>query len=104
MSEEDLRRFVDDLVSSRIFTDRHVRNPSDIPMVFLPLAFGALSGWSDTGLKGIGVIWEYFDKAGPTSINGYPVFFSMHLMNAADWAVVSEAARRESERRKSIEL
>lgn len=105
MSEDDLRAFVDDLVSGHIFTSAHLNSQPDlVPMVFLPIALGALSKWSATGLNNLGVVWERMDKAGPTSINGYPTFFSMHLMHREDWVIAAAAANREHERRKAIEL
>ena len=32
----------------------------------------------------IDVFYEYMSEAGPTSINGYPVFYSCRMMNRAD--------------------
>ena len=104
MSDEELRAFVDDFVSGWVFTDRHVRDPNVLASVFMPLVFGALADWSDTGRNRIGLIWEYMSKAGPMCVNGYPTFFSMRLMNVEDWAIVQKAAQREFERRKNIEL
>jgi len=107
MSKEELRQFVDDLVSDRIFTSSHIR-PNErqdmVATVFMPVALGAFANWSDTGMANIGVLWEYTSKAGPRCINGYPIFFSMHMVHKDDWAVAVEAAQRERERRKNIEL
>lgn len=104
MSEENLKKFVDDLVSGRIFTSAQINDADMIGMVFMPLVLGALRGWSDTGLANIGVVWEYLDRAGPMSVNGYPAFFSMRLIHIDDWKIAVEAARKEAERRKNIEL
>lgn len=103
MSDDELRKFVDDLVSGRVFTHHQVLQESMIPMVFMPIALGALK-WSDTGFANIGAIWEYMDQAGPRSINGYPMFTSLRLMNANDWETARVAAEREIERRRKIEL
>lgn len=104
LQPDELRKFVDDFVSGRVFTSAHLRESDDIAMVFMPLALGALAGWSDTGLKQIGVLWEYLDKAGPMVINGLPCFFSFRILNADDWATARAAILREQERRKNIEL
>lgn len=104
MNDDDLRQFVYDLMVGRIFTHRQIREESMIGVVFMPLMFGALSGWSDTGLSNIGAIWEYVEKAGPRSINGYPIFHSLRLINVHDWEIALQAMRKESERQKDIEL
>lgn len=104
MPPDELRQFVDDFVSNRIFTSAHLRENDDIAMVFMPVALGAFSGWSDTGLERIGVLWEYLSQAGPMAINGLPCFFSFHVLNADDWKIAREAILREQERRKNIEL
>lgn len=57
-----------------------------------------------TWLRDLGVVWEYYDKAGPRGINGYPCFFSCHLMHREDWERARRAADKEHERRKQIDL
>ena len=70
LPEEDLKRFVDDFLSDRIFTDKHL-HPGEmqqmLPMVFMPLALGALSQYHKDSLQQIGCIWEDMSKAGPRS-------------------------------------
>lgn len=48
----------------------------------------------------VGTIWEYYNKAGARSINGYPCFFSLHVMCKKDWEKAIKAIRRELERRR----
>lgn len=54
--------------------------------------------------RDIGLIYEYLDKAGPRSINGYPIFFSMRIMHRDDWARAARAIEREQKRMQEIEL
>jgi hypothetical protein len=54
--------------------------------------------------QNLGVIWEWMAKAGPRSINGYPIFFSCRLMHRDDWTRAEKAILREQTRRESIEL
>lgn len=102
MSEEDLRKFVLDFIAGQIFSDRHVRSPNDMGMVFMPLLLGALSGYEVSSLEQIGLIYEYVGQAGPSSINGMPCFFSFRMMHRDDWARASAAIDREQERQKTL--
>lgn len=105
MSEEDLKKFVLDFLAGQIFTDKHI-NPNSsqdvVGMVFMPLVMGAFAEYSPDSLRQIGCIWEYNSQAGPRSINGYPVFFSMHFMHVDDWARCATVIRNEEERQKNI--
>ena len=55
-------------------------------------------------LKQIGCIYEFVDKAGPRSINGYPIFFSFRMIHTDDWARAAAAIEREEKRREKIEV
>lgn len=35
-------------------------------------------------INNIGLVYEYYNQAGPMSVNGYPTFFSMCLLNKQD--------------------
>lgn len=83
-TEEELNQIARDLAGNRIFTSRHLSEPNLLGSVFLPLGLGALKDASEDELKNIGMVYEYLDKAGPRSINGYPMFFSCHLLSVAD--------------------
>jgi hypothetical protein len=106
LSDDELRKFVDDFVSNRIFTTAHLRDHEAgmITMIFMPLGFGCFSKVQPDSLKQIGVIYEYNDKAGPRSINGMPMFFSFHMLHIDDWERAKAAIIKEQERRKNIEL
>jgi hypothetical protein len=52
----------------------------------------------------IGIIYEYYDKAGPRSCNGMPMFMSFSILNADDWKRVWEAYSREAKRREEIQV
>lgn len=53
-------------------------------------------------LSQIGVLWEWMDKAGPSSINGQPIFFSMRIMHIKDWKKCWKAIEKETQRRKEM--
>lgn len=54
--------------------------------------------------RDLGIIWERIDRAGPRSINGYPMFMSCHLMHREDWEKARKAAVKEQERRQQVDL
>lgn len=104
MSSDEMSRFVDDFVSNRIFTDRHVKDPLLVGTVFMPVSLGLFENWSDTGLQRIGLIWEFTHKACLTSVNGMPCFTSCHLMNADDWETARKAIVMEQKRRRNLTI
>lgn len=115
MSDENLKDIAKGIYNHEIFTDRHCR-PSDITRVFMVLSFmgpthpsnddtsdgkrdNAIfdlverdieSKYYEARVKTIGMIYEYLDKRGPTSINGLPIFMSLRLLNIEDAAKVWE--------------
>jgi hypothetical protein len=52
----------------------------------------------------LGTVYEYYDKALPRAINGYPIFASFRILHREDWALVRGAVNRELERRKNDDL
>jgi len=61
---------------------------------------GFLKQW----LANIGILYEYMSQAGPRSINGCPMFFSVRYMHREDWCRARGAIQREEERRQNITL
>ncbi len=106
VSDDKLREFVDDFVSNRIFTSAHLRDTEAdlLPMIFMPLALGCFSKVQPDSLKQIGILYEYYEKAGPRSLNGKPIFMSFSMLHVDDWERAKAAIDRETERRKNIEL
>lgn len=80
-TEEELKQIASDLHDGKIFCDRQLGNEGRLlPSVFMPLALGALAGYSKKEISKLGMIYEYLEKAGPRSINGFPIFFSCQLL------------------------
>ena len=81
LEDSELRKVAMDILDGKIFTDRHLP-PGDERMlasVFMVLIFAGDS-LKDVA-QDIGLIYEYIDKAGPGSVNGYPTFFSFRLLH-----------------------
>jgi len=64
----------------------------------------AHAGFNATRLRNLGVIYEYYSEAGPRCCNGYPCFFSCHIINKADWIRAHAAIVRELDRRENMEI
>ena len=96
-SEEALTQLAKDIAMNLVFTSDHIhRNEWDniLGMVFMPIVLGAFSDYSEEARKDIGMIYEYYDKAGPQAINGYPIFFSFAIVNVKDRQFVWEKVEK----------
>ena len=87
-TSEELRQIAQDIHAGRIFTERHLTSGELLGCVFLPISF-----MDDAAIKGmqeakVGMIFEYLDKAGPRSVNGYPIFLSFQTATEEEAAKV----------------
>lgn len=104
VSPEQMKEFVLGVCDNRIFTDRHLSEDevkNNLSLVFMPLMFGALDSIQ---MDTIGCIWEYWSEAGPRSVNGKPIFFSMRLMNVKDTEFAFAQIKKEMSRRENLKL
>jgi hypothetical protein len=87
-----LSQLAKDMATNLIFTHLHIRDfdQSHIGMIFMPIALGCFADCSPEYINDIGLIYEYYHKAGPRSINGYPCFFSLNILSKHDSAIVGE--------------
>lgn len=86
-TDAEIRQLALDLVAGKVFTDRHIRADewqSMVGSIFMVLGLGGPAIFTGIDPADIGFIYEYMDKAGPRGINGYPVFFSLHVVSKAD--------------------
>jgi len=85
------------ITTGTIFTDRDLPpDPASMRMVFMPM--GLAHPPPLVYAVEIGLIWEHLHKAGPRSVNGMPVFFSMNLMNKKDFAKIQPRLKAYFER------
>lgn len=93
-SEEEINTLARDLFHGKIFTSNHCRDPEDLKHVFMIIALGAFADYKKESLDKVGMVYEYLDKAGPRSVNGYPMFMSMQLLNRSDTTKVFDKYNR----------
>lgn len=99
LSRAELRDIALGMMSGACFTDRHVRNPDDIQMVFPLLLFAndelraemsefLMPGGKPDENGQTGMIYEWMEKAGPRSVNGMPMFWSAQMLNPTETQIV----------------
>jgi hypothetical protein len=103
ISDEKARALAMDIADSKVFCSLMLKKHEQqhMQMIFLPLALGAVPPTTSEELnadprfpKGDQtevMFYEYYDKAGPTGINGFPIFFSFCFLLGEDvnkvWAL-----------------
>jgi hypothetical protein len=85
-TDADLKQIAEDLYSGKIFCDWHLRNKEDCRFVFMPIGIGGEGIFQTLIDAKAEFLFEYLDKAGPRSVNGYPSFFSLQYLNGEDTA------------------
>jgi hypothetical protein len=88
LEPDEINQMVIDLAQNRLVVASALP-PDMLPMVYMPLGLGLLAGLDGAQ---IGNIVEHIDKAGPRSINGYPMFMSCKVIHKDDWSVITERA------------
>jgi hypothetical protein len=95
LTDPEVRELALGIMAGTVFTDRQLLDPQDITMVFPVLSMMTPEQYQesviDVVLPGgiedaapVGLIYEHLDKAGPRSVNGYPMFFSLRVMSPSD--------------------
>lgn len=87
LSEEEISKIALDLYKGQIFCDKHIdskEKPVMLPMIFLPVGLGCFGSYSKEELKEIGMLFQYYTEAGNQTINGYPTFMSVRVINVED--------------------
>jgi hypothetical protein len=82
-TDAELRQIAMDIYHGHIFTDRSIRNKDDLnllSMIFMPLALMGKEGADQMIERKVSMVYEYLDRAGPRSVNGYPTFMSMKYL------------------------
>lgn len=89
IAEAELRKLALDMASGKVFTQLHLgeENAHLVQSVFMPLVFMAEPELAVLQ-EHCGMLYEYLDKAGPRSINGFPVFFSFRMLHKDDCAAL----------------
>ena len=88
MQKKELAQVAKDIVANKIFTSNHLRDKSLLSNVFMPLIFGATSEYSKEQIDDIGMIYADYKDSGPSSINGYPIFWACRFVSKHDSKII----------------
>lgn len=91
-TEVEIKQLAMDIVDNKVFISNYVKNPDSLATVFMPIALGSFKDFDEEDIKDIGLIYEYYDKAGPRSINGLPCFYSLAFLDKFDSGKVFDFA------------
>lgn len=83
-SDEEINVLAKRIYRNELFVSWMVRNPKDVPMVFVVLGFIDEAMAQCLADDDIQFFYEAYDQAGPGSINGYPIFLSAHELSRED--------------------
>lgn len=92
LTDDEINALVEDIYRDRVFTSNHLR-PEDLemlPSIFMPLAFADEKLKEELLIDAPGMIYEHLSQAGHRSINNYPIFFSLHIVNQEDTKKILE--------------
>jgi hypothetical protein len=91
-TEKELKQIAVDFAEGKIFSNLHIDMEIDgnmLAMVFMPLALGAnISEQVESGE--CFMIYEYLSEAGPRSVNGMPIFFSMRYISKDEYIIMMQ--------------
>lgn len=103
MSDVQLKKLAIDISDGKVFTDTMI--PPDqyqmVSIIFMPLIFLGKEKLEELA-NTCGLLYEYYDKAGPRSVNGFPIFFSFNSLNKEDIKKVDEYYKKIEEAKKSL--
>lgn len=91
---DELKQIAVDLRAGRIFTDRHVKGPEEMSMVFMVLLFLDEKALAELKANPPGMVYEYLSEAGPRSINGMPCFMSHRYLTLEDTKTVFDLMKK----------
>lgn len=83
-TDDEIKKPVLGVLENRVFTSDFVQTNSDLPRVFMVLAFASPETVTEMQEQKISMFYEAYTEAAPVGVNGYPVFFSCHMLNAED--------------------
>lgn len=89
-------------MDGKIFGSWNIREAKDIATVFpVLLLMGGTEILKDKN-EDVAAVYEYMSEALPISLNGYPMFFSVRVLNRAENKVVCSHLDRIREQRKKF--
>lgn len=83
-TDDEMKQLAIDVMAGRVFGTWNLEDPKDSRMVFMPLGLSEPKHLQEMADANVVHFYEYMEKAGPRSCNGYPGFFSMKALDGDD--------------------
>lgn len=93
-TDEEIRHLAEEWIAGRVY---HIEGvpPDLVAMVFMPIAFGGLRGYTPKQLARLFVFAiNGEDKTAGRVINGYPMFVECHVWRRTDGILAQEMTTR----------
>lgn len=91
-SDKELKQLAVDILAGKVFGTWNFQDVNEanslVSSVFMPLAFMSEEDRKKLLSMEVSHFYETMDKAGPRSINGYPMFMSMQTLTSGEWVIV----------------
>lgn len=92
LSEEQLEQLAQDIAAGQVFHSG-ICDVKMLPMVFMPLGLIEKARIKEMLDQGVSFFYEYMNKAGERSVNGYPMFMSFNTLNKEQTEIVHAKCR-----------
>ena len=82
-TDKELKKIAMGYMEGTVFSDRHIHESDAlgmIPIIFMPIGLMEKKDFQELLDDGMNMIYEEMDKAGPRSVNGYPMFMSFQFL------------------------
>ena len=80
-TDDELKKVAQDMRDGLLFSDRHCKDMYELKSSFLIIALMDEEQIKKLETDKIDFIYEYYQNAGPRSVNGRPIFLSCGLLN-----------------------
>lgn len=92
MTDDEINALAVEIYRGSVFTSNQIRKEDMgmLPVIFIPIALFGQKLIEDMRKEDMGMIYEHISEAGPGSINGYPTFFSLHIVSKEETKKVWE--------------
>lgn len=83
-TDDEMKQLAVDIMAGRMFGTWDLENPEDARRVFMPLGLSEPKHLQEMAEANVAHFYEYLEKAGPRSCNGFPMFMSMKVLDGND--------------------
>jgi|TARA_Y100000034_G_C6910429_1_gene424495 hypothetical protein len=93
-TDKELKELAVDIFENKVFGTWAFRDDQEMEslmgMVFMPFLFMSQEDKAKLTAAKVHHIYEYYDQAGPRSINGKPIFMSMRFILDTEWVKIKK--------------